>query len=140
VKRENYSQILFGLSLLGIFVAGYILSTRIGGVPLVCVVGNTCDVVQNSPYASIFGVPISAYGLVFYITMAVLALRLSSAPRLIKWVFPLGIAGLLFSIYLTYIQKFLIGAFCFWCVVSALVAASIFVVASLLWNKERRTT
>ena len=45
--------------------------------------------------------------------------------------------GLLFSLYLSYLQLFEIKAICFWCVVSALIELGIWVAALLDWRQVR---
>ena len=114
------------LALLGLFDAAYLaLERAIGDAALICPVGSGCTTVQNSAYSTLFGVPIAYTGVAGYaVLLGVALLSLSrdtvgrlSVPRLL-----LALAGLgvLFALYLTYLQVALIGAICSWCVASAL--------------------
>jgi uncharacterized membrane protein len=138
VRQNIYHYFLFALSLLGILVAGYVLLTRLGKAPLVCVTGSDCGAVNASRYAYIFGVPVSGYGTVFYLAMLSLSIGAARNSRLISWLFGLSILGLFFVGYMTYAQKYLIGIFCFWCLTSAVIATLLFAMATLLFLRERK--
>jgi len=76
-----------------------------------------CSSVYNSPYSLIFGISISIYGIFFYFIIIYFSLKNQG-----KYLFYLSILGVLFSAYLTfYVELYLIGAFCVFCLGSALV-------------------
>ena len=88
-----------------------------------------CNAVQQSPYAQIFGVPIGVIGLVGYLAVLLLWLldqRFSGAiyRRLLFW---MALAGTAFSLYLTFLELYIIGAVCAWCLLSAVM------MLALLW-------
>jgi len=113
-------KLAFWLCVLGALISGYLLQSKILGSDLLCGV-SLCGVVNNSQYSQMFGIPVSAYGLLFYVSMAILI------TFGYKRLFFLGsIAGLLFSVYLTYIEAFVIYAWCQWCIMSAWIAFSLF--------------
>ncbi|MBI4520882.1 MAG: vitamin K epoxide reductase family protein [Gemmatimonadetes bacterium] len=119
------------LSLFGILVATYLLLANLGLTgPVVCGVGD-CETVQASSYARIAGVPVSAIGLGGYVLLFALALLgLQPAFGFATWVPQLLVAGstlgILFTGYLTYIEAFVLHAWCQWCVVSAVLITLIF--------------
>ena len=87
---------------------------------------------QQSEYARLFGVlPIGVLGLVGYI-MILLAWGIGrfARPRLAAYaslaLLGLTAAGLLFSIYLTFLEPFVIGATCAWCLTSAIIMTALF--------------
>ena len=134
MKPETYRQLAFTFSLLGLLVAGYLLSTRIGTVPLVCGVSNWCEVVTTSRYAYIFGIPVAAYGVGFYLTMLILSLVLGRDTRVMPYMFGLSTAGFLFTGYLFSLQQYVIRAFCLWCISSAIIATLLFVMSLLAYR------
>ena len=81
--------------------------------------------VQSSPYSKVLGIlPVGILGLAGYfaILAAWLVQRLGPASlnrlaALAMWGF--AIFGVLFSIYLTFLEPFVIGATCIWCISSA---------------------
>lgn len=120
------------LALVGALVASYLLLHNLGLTgPVACGIGD-CATVQNSRYARIAGIPVSALGLAGYLALVVLAL-LGLRPGLARarWISVLllggALAGVLFSAYLTFLEAFVIRAWCQWCVISAVLITLIFV-------------
>ncbi|HSY92275.1 MAG TPA: vitamin K epoxide reductase family protein [Candidatus Binatus sp.] len=72
-----------------------------------------CGVVNHSPYAVRFGVPVAAIGIAGYLLMAVLAFLRSYRLLLVP-----TFAGLAFSIYLANIEANVLGVWCIYCVIS----------------------
>jgi len=117
------------LSILGIAVSYYLFHTKITGGEFTCTL-SSCGIVNNSQYSNIFGVPVALLGVVFYISVFILLWLKSNKAFLL-----LATGGLFFSVYLTYIEAFVIHAWCQWCLVSAWLAVSLFVI-SILINKK----
>jgi protein-disulfide isomerase len=122
------------LSLLGLFASLYLLWVYASPWrPMACL-GSGCDAVRSSEYSRLGGLPVPLYGVVAYSILALLlfaeALASARLARLIHYALG-GItgAGWLFSIYLSYLEAFVIHAWCAWCVVSALVMTGLFALA-----------
>ncbi len=115
------------LALLGLVVAGYLSYVETQNVTAVCGPFGDCNTVQQSPYAYLFGViPIGILGMGGYIAILVAwgiyhfdQGRLGDMAALALLGMTLG--GTLFSIYLTFLEPFVIGATCAWCLKSALI-------------------
>ena len=100
--------------------------------PVICGVGN-CEAVQSSPYARLGPVPVAALGVLGYLLlMAVSFMGLqpaSEGSRFVPVALLVGsVLGVAFSAYLTYLEAFVIHAWCQWCVSSAIVMALCFLV------------
>jgi uncharacterized membrane protein len=142
-------MIVATLSLAGIFVALYLLLYKLGMIGnLSCSVGS-CETVNSSKWATFLGLPVAGWGVAWYVAMFVLALVSTGsrfADSIVVSTVLLGVAttGLLFSLYLTYLELFVIDAICQWCVVSAVIVTIIFLacVADYLetMNNSRKTT
>ena len=119
------------LCALGALVSGYLLVADfvLGGAEL-CLTGKGCDVVRESRYSSIGGIPVSLLGFLGYAAMA--AAAVSRLGRRTKWnlLFWLSAAAVGFSAYLTYLELFIIEALCSWCVASAAIAVALFLLAA----------
>ena len=91
---------------------------------MVCL-GTGCDAVRASAYSHLWSIPMPVFGVAGYLAVAILIIAesLLSAP-LAKWaryaVAGMTACGFLFSLYLEYLQGFVIHAFCAWCVTSGL--------------------
>jgi uncharacterized membrane protein len=115
------------LSLLGLGVAAYLAYVETAQVAAVCGPVGKCNTVQQSEYALLFGVlPVGVFGLIGYIAILLvwLAGRFGRGP--LAELAPAGLLamtmfGTLFSIYLTFLEPFVIGATCAWCLTSAVV-------------------
>ena len=125
------------LALVGLLDASYLAVERLRGGEPFCPIGGGCATVQNSPFSVLFGLPIAYLGVLAY--MALFALLLVSLSRTQMFGVPMLLAllavssvGVLFSLYLTYLQLAVIHAICFWCVVSALI--QLIVLALLVWE------
>jgi uncharacterized membrane protein len=119
------------LALLGLLVALYMSAYAAGLTgPVLCNVGN-CEAVQSSPYSRVAGIPVAYFGAVGYsILLAVSLLGLQPGRRDSR-VIPLalfwgGFVGVAFSAYLTYLEAFVIHAWCQWCVSSAVITVLAF--------------
>lgn len=120
------------LSLIGFFVAFYLMAHSFGWTgPLICGIGE-CDTVQASQWAKVGPVPVSAIGVLGYVALLVVAfVGLQPGGRDSTAVSLLLLAGASFgfaaSLWFTYVEAFLIRAWCQWCVISAILMTLIFV-------------
>jgi vitamin-K-epoxide reductase (warfarin-sensitive) len=72
-----------------------------------------CGVVNHSPYAMRFGIPVAAIGIAGYILMGLLVVLRSYRLLLVP-----TFAGLAFSLYLANIEANVLGVWCIYCVIS----------------------
>jgi uncharacterized membrane protein len=125
VSGRRLTIAIAGLAVLGTAIAGYLTWVHFAELQPYCAGGGGgCERVQASPYAKLGGVPVAVIGLAGY--LAVLA-SLALPDRSVT-VF-LGLVGLGFSAYLTYLELAVIDAVCQWCVASALVMTALAVAA-----------
>ena len=119
------------LALGGFFVALYLFAHNVGLTgPIVCGVGD-CATVQASRFARIGPIPVSLVGVVGYVVLLALSfIGLQPAHRDSRAIGALLFAGSLgaaaYSAYLTYLEAFVIHAWCQYCVVSAILITLIF--------------
>lgn len=123
--------LLLLLSLVGLFDALYLWWEYTSpDRPMACI-GTGCDVVRASPFAYPMGIPMPVPGVAMYAALALLFFAqplfqgaMAGAARKAT----AGISGLgfLFSLYLTGVETFVLHAWCFWCMVSAIVVTLIF--------------
>jgi len=119
------------LALIGLGVAGYLAYVETRQVAAVCGPVGDCNAVQASPYARLFGVlPIGVLGALGYVALLTAWLwgrygrgRLAELAPLA--VFAIALFGVLFSLYLTYLEPFVIRAVCAWCLTSAVVMTTL---------------
>ena len=124
------------VSLAGVFVALYLTLYKLGYIgTLVCAVGS-CETVQTSRWASLLGIPVATWGVAFYIVVLAVSLygltdAMADSRRLSRALVLMTGTGVLFSVWLTYLELFVIHAICQWCVVSAILVTVLFVISVL---------
>jgi uncharacterized membrane protein len=143
---QRWSRQLIGaIALLGVLDTAYLTLVELGVFSEVAGCPTTgpinCQAVLESPYAKLGGVPISVFGLLAYLGIALLAW----VPPLLKspdrkefrtnaengsWMlmFAGATAMVVFSGYLVYLMSFKIGAFCIYCLLSAVFSLSLLVI------------
>ena len=118
------------LALVGLLVATYLWLYKIGVLgELQCGTGS-CEYVQTSPYAEIFGVPVAFIGVIGYVVLFVIGLagvqpRFATDRRVTVLLAALATIGFVFTLYLTAIELFVLHAICRWCVGSAVLMTGI---------------
>ncbi len=92
-----------------------------------------CGIVNHSPYAVLWGVPVATIGIAGYLLLGILALK--------RWygiLLPVSLAGLAFSLYLAHIEAHLLGVWCIYCVASlGVISAFSLLVLGTILNRLR---
>ncbi|MCG8349888.1 MAG: vitamin K epoxide reductase [Chloroflexales bacterium] len=113
------------LCLVGLGVSVYMAYVETTHTTAVCGPIGDCNTVQQSPYAALFGlIPIGVLGVLGYATMLAAWAGMHWGRGRFRSVsgsalFGMALFGTLFSIYLTFLEPFVIGATCLWCLTSA---------------------
>jgi uncharacterized membrane protein len=117
-------------------IAVYLSVVEVTGADAVCGPVGDCNTVQQSEYARLFGVvPVGILGALGYLGILSAWVVSTFGPdgsrrpaRLVVWILAFGGTG--FSAYLTFLEPFVIGATCAWCVSSALIMGVLLLAAS----------
>jgi len=121
---------LFVLAVLGFLISAYLTWTHFAGLAPICTGGGKgCETVQSSRYAVILGIPVALLGLVSYGGLIVSAALWGEVGIYLG--FLISLIGTLFSSYLTYLEIFVIGALCQWCVASAVITVAALICTTL---------
>jgi uncharacterized membrane protein len=129
-------MIVATLALAGIFVALYLFLYKIGVVGnLSCSIGS-CETVNLSRWSIFLGAPVAAWGVGFYVVMFALSLaslqdRYAASTGMSKLLAFASGGGFVFSVWLTYLELFVIRAICQWCLISAIIVTTMFVFVML---------
>jgi uncharacterized membrane protein len=138
VRKANWISVsIAALAFVGMVDASYVALHSSRGFLLPCGIAGGCDQVLNSPYATVFGIPVSWFGLAFYLTTTGCALfALSGFEQALRLSFALVSVALGFTLYLLYLQAMVIRAFCDYCLLSTLLVTLIFVLH--LWSRRHQ--
>src|SRR6266513_1916340 len=145
VNNENELRKHFGVSLLiaaslvafgGLLAAGVLSAGHILKLPVPCGSSSGCVAVASDPRSRFAGIPIAFFGVVAYIVILCLLMRLDRA----RWThFALVVVtgvGTILSARLLFYAHFVIRATCYWCVASAVAMTVLFVLSICLWEQS----
>jgi len=127
-------QAIVLLALVGLLVATYLWLYKIGVLGVLQCGTGSCESVQASRYAELFGIPVALYGVAGYGALMALGLaslqpRVAVDRRVAVLLATLATVGFAFSLYLTAIELFVLHEICRWCVASAVIATAIWVLS-----------
>lgn len=135
--REQTTGLLYGVTWLmplilvaGVIVAGYLTYVEVTANEAVCGIVGDCNAVQQSEYARLFGVlPVGVVGLAGYVALLLVWVwgKATATRAASLLLLGMALAGVGFSLYLTFLEPFVIGATCIWCLTSAVT------MIALLW-------
>jgi uncharacterized membrane protein len=124
--------------------AMYLLVHHLTGSAMNCGLTHGCDIVAASPYSAPFGIPLAALGVLFY-TMIVLLVSIEYMEPLKKYfvyVHPRTLVllqtsiGVCASLFFTYLQAYVIHAWCQYCLLSAFTTCVLFACALIRAKKN----
>lgn len=132
-----YAVIATVAALVGLMDAAYLTVKHYAEETVPCSLITGCEQVLTSSHAEMFGIPLAVYGAVAYFLAFSLAILVIFGNR--KLWFLLGLlasAMFFYTLYLLYLQAFVIEAFCQFCLLSAITSTTLFIAAviSKFWR------
>ena len=123
-------RISTGVAAVGIGVAAYIAIAEADGGAAACLAGGGgCETVAESSHSELLGVSVAVIGVLGYVLLLACSALRGDGARMAGFLFAL--VGFGYSVYLTYLELFVIDAICQWCVLSAVLMTVLFGLASL---------
>jgi uncharacterized membrane protein len=129
------------LALVGVADSIYLTVQHLLGNTLRCTLTSGCSEVLGSPYASLWGVPLAAFGAAAYFTAFSLATLSAFGYTKARTLLTVLVAAMFaVTLWLLYLQAFVLQAFCQYCLLSAAVTAllAVVVVAQRLTRRRPR--
>ena len=139
-NRNPGKTVIWIAAIIGLVVSGYLAYVKVFQQPIYCTPGlGDCVTVNSSQWSELWGIPIALFGVLSYLAVLFLVFFGQKITFLKRYsgflVFGISTFGFLYSLYLTYLEIFVLKTICQWCLVSALCMTAIFV-ASILWIKR----
>jgi len=130
--RPLFSVVAAVVALAGIADAVYLTIHHLTAEPVPCGDAFDCGAVLTSPYAEIGGIPLAAFGAAAYFVAFSLALFAAFGNRLMWKIFSIQIMLMaLFTLYLLYLQAFVIKAYCQFCLISAGITFTLLIIVTI---------
>jgi uncharacterized membrane protein len=128
----HYGWFYLVVTVIGLVDSLYLLWIKLANDKAYCIPGiGDCWTVNTSKYSSIFGIPVSVFGIIGYGLILCVLLFETRLPFLQKnglnILFGLTLFGMMYSFYLSYIELFVIYAICPFCVISAVAMIILFI-------------
>ncbi len=122
------------LAAIGLAVSVYMTIYKLLDNDALCLGSGDCSTVNASPYSEIYGIPVAAVGVLGYLVILVLLLLETRGNKLLAAngplaVFGLSVGGFAFTVYLVYLEIYIIKALCPFCVASQLTMTILFVLS-----------
>ena len=128
------------VALIGLADATYLTIHHLTATPVPCTLVSGCETVLTSDYAEYGGIPLAAFGGVAYFVAFSLALLAAFGNRTMWGLFGALVTVMaLFTLWLLYLQAFVIGAFCQFCLISAATSLTLFIIFLISLLTSRRT-
>lgn len=125
-------KLLLALAALGMLITAYLTVTSWwDSGPAFCTAGSSCDLIRQSRWSTVLGLPLALWGFLLYLTIAYLAWRPASRLRRWKRLWNLALIGVAISLYLTAVGWLALDALCPWCLASLAVIVGIFAAVAL---------
>ena len=127
------------VALIGLGDAIYLTIHHLTGEMVPCTVTGGCETVLTSSYAEIGGIPLAAYGAFAYFIAFSLAILAAFGNRKMWLLFGAQVTLMaLASSYFVYLQLFVLKAICQYCMISAGVCLTLFIIAmvSKFWKNR----
>lgn len=134
--RTIFRDVLTALvALVGVVDAMYLTIEHLSGRNVRCVVTSGCDEVLQSSYATLGGgIPLAALGALAYFTVFSLATLAAFGYKGARTLIA-PLVGLMFAstLWLFYLQAFVLHAFCAYCLLSAALTTTLLIIVAAQW-------
>ena len=100
---------------------------------LICPLKANCDTVIHSDYSKFLSIPLEILGMIYYGLLAIsygllIVFPSLGTPLIVSGLIFVSVCAFTFSVYLTFIQAFVLKNWCTWCIISACICATIFAI------------
>lgn len=129
------------LAITGLLLSAYLTYVHYEPGALVCGTGG-CEVVQQSKYSEMFGIPIAIFGLIMFAALIAMVVIRELRPEyddvVSTLILTMLVTALLYWAYLTYIELYVLYAVCQWCVATSIATVLLLVVEGFRWYQGYR--
>lgn len=132
--------LLATLDFVGLCIATYLSFVELRSEAPSCGIIHGCETVANSEYSRIAGIPVAVFGVILSLTLMILALAWwrTGKGNLLLAHYALSMVGVIFEVYFTYLELFVIHAVCIWCAAYGISLVLRFMLSLIVWLRRDR--
>jgi uncharacterized membrane protein len=140
INTLRYGAII--TALIGLAVSAYLAVAKLANKDVLCFEGmGDCNIVNTSAYSMWRGIPVAVLGVIGYVVILAIIIIMTKqkdqSSIIILAFFGVTTFGTLYSLYLTYVELFIIHAVCPWCLTSAIAMFVLFIISILILGRSR---
>jgi uncharacterized membrane protein len=140
INTLRYGAII--TALIGLAVSAYLAEAKLANKDVLCFEGmGDCNIVNTSAYSMWRGIPVAVLGVIGYVVILAIIIIMTKqkdqSSIIILACFGVTTFGTLYSLYLTYVELFIIHAVCPWCLTSAIAMFVLFIISILILGRSR---
>ena len=136
--NSKITLLIILLSFIGFLDSAYLTANHFSNTTLPCFISEGCELVTNSQYSKIGLIPLSLIGLFYYLFSFFMAISyIKDNRQIIKKLFlAISTLAFVFSVWLVYLQFFVLASICSYCMVSAITSTLLFL-SGIIWLKTK---
>lgn len=123
--------LIYLLGVIGFFIANYIYQSKKKNKKVICPNKTKCDRVIHSSYSKIYNIPVEKIGRLYYLFIIIFYGAINFfgiyTKNVLFMLFIISTLALVFSLYLLFVELFILKKICFWCTISFIVSFLIFI-------------
>ncbi len=141
-NKKIYSILFLSIGFIGLADSSYLALKHYLKLPIPCVIVHGCDIVTTSSYSMIGPIPLAVLGMLYYCAIIILAVLYIDSKKAVVLSFLTGfsVIGFITSLYLVFLQAFVLKAFCLYCLVSATTSTVLFLLGVYVVVLEKKGT
>ena len=130
------------VAVIGLTVSTYLAVVKLVHQDVLCFAGaDDCNIVNNSAYSMWRGIPVAILGVLGYLVILALLFIMGKqkieSSVIILALFGITVFGTVYSLYLTYVELFIIHAVCPWCLTSAIAMFVLFIISAIILGRSK---
>ena len=140
LNRTIQAVLFLGIGLIGFADSSFLAMKHYLALPVPCFIVQGCDIVTTSRFSMIGPVPLAVLGMLYYLVVIILAVAYfdSKKKNILLFLAKFSVIGFATSVYLVYLQAFILHAFCLYCLISATTSTLLFLIGVSVLLLERR--